>query len=437
MTLANLDSDPTNYDSPDFVAAVDRLSRGSIQISTIFGWRSNDVLGHPEMGTIEDVSRGRVDLAVVAARAWDLAGVKSFHALLAPFLVDSLELERRVIESPLAARMLEGVRPLGLVPLALVPGALRYPLGVTRALVRPGDYAGATIGIRPSGIERETFEALGARAQPYPAGSLAGLDGADLDVSTIAGNHYEKQARELTTNVVLWPRALVIVMNREKFDALTGAQQAVLRSAGRAAVEPHLASLRTDARGWLENACPRSGLQLIAAPASARAALRREVEQVFDELERDRLTRDLIAQIRVLRLDAPPTDQVRCARARGIASGRRGPFDGRWTLSLTREQLIGQGAPAALADRLHGSWQVEFAHGRFEYRNTRAGADARGTFAVHGSRARFVFASGLSLPEGMVAEVKWSIYRGRLRFIAIPKHPSALLSAGALDRARP
>ena len=80
---------------------------------------------------------------------------------------------------------------------------------------------------------------------------------------------------------------------------------------------------------------------------------------------------------------------------------------------------------------------VEFAHGRFEYRNKQAGADARGTFVVHGSRARFVFASGVSLPEGMVAEVKWSIYRGRLRFIAIPGHPSALLSAGALDPARP
>jgi TRAP-type C4-dicarboxylate transport system substrate-binding protein len=251
LTLANLDTDPSNSDSLDFVAAVDRLSHRSIRIRTIFGWRSNDALGHPEKGAIEDVRHGKVDLAVIAARAWDLAGVKSFHALLAPFLVDSLEFERRVIESPLTTRMLAGVRPLGLVPIALVPGDLKYPLGVTRALVRPGDYAGATIGIRPSGIERQTFEALGARARPYPAGSLTGLDGADLDVSTIASNHYEKQARELTTNVVFWPRALVIVMNRNAFDALRPAQWAVLRRAGRAAVEPHLAALRAaPGGGW-------------------------------------------------------------------------------------------------------------------------------------------------------------------------------------------
>ena len=148
--------------------------------------------------------------------------------------------------------------------------------------MRPGDYAGATIGIRPSGIERETFEALGARAQPYPAGSLAGLDGADLDVSTIAGNHYEKQARELTTNVVFSPRALVIVMNREKFDALTGAQQAVLRSAGRAAVEPHLASLdrcpglareRLPAKRAPTDRC--AGLGPRSAATCGRAGLRR------------------------------------------------------------------------------------------------------------------------------------------------------------------
>ena len=54
--------------------------------------------------------------------------------MLAPFLVDSLELERRVLESPLATRMLEGVEHAGLVGIALLPGPLRSPFGISHLL---------------------------------------------------------------------------------------------------------------------------------------------------------------------------------------------------------------------------------------------------------------------------------------------------------------
>jgi TRAP-type C4-dicarboxylate transport system substrate-binding protein len=435
LTLANIDSDPTNFDSPDFVEALRRLSGGSIRIETSYGWRWGDALAHVEKGTIEDVRRGKVDLAIVAARAWDLVGVKSFDALLAPFLVDSLELERRAIEGPPAARMLAGVRPLGLVGLAVVPGQLRYPLGVTRVLVAPADYVGATIGIRPSGIERATFEALGARTRIYPAGTIADLDGADLDLSTIATNHYELQAQALTTNVVFWPRALVIVMNRKAFEALTPAQEAILRRAGRAAVEPHLAVLRADPRGWLDNVCPGSGLRLVAASAADRAALRQAVEPVYRELDRDRLTRELIAQIRGLRRDAPPTDTVRCARAAPVVASPTRPFDGRWKTSMTDAQLRRAGATKELAKMLQGSWNAHFEHGRFDFRNRDTRARARGTFVVHGDRARFVFARAVGLEGGQVAELRWSIYQDRLSFIAIPGRPSLLLDAAPWMRA--
>jgi TRAP-type C4-dicarboxylate transport system substrate-binding protein len=435
LRLANVDSDPTNFDSPAYVEAVRRLSGGSIRIETTFGWRSDDPPSRAEKGTIDDVRSGKVDLAIVAARAWDLVGVKSFDALLAPFLVDSLELERRVLEGPPAERMLAGVRSLGLVGLALVPGQLRYPLGVTRALVTPADYVSATIGIRPSGIERATFAALGARTSIYPCCTLAGLDGADLDLSTIATDHYEQQAHALTTNVAFWPRVLVIVMSRKAFDALTPAQRVILRRAGRAAVEPHLAELRTDPQGWLDNVCPGSGLRLVVASTAQRAALRRAVAPVYRELERARQTRDVIGQIRNLRRNAPPTDAVRCARAAPVPVSASGPFDGRWQTSMTGKQLRHAGATRELAQLLRGSWALRFEHGRFDFRNRDAGAHARGTFFVHGDRARFVFARGVGLEGGKVAEVRWSIYNGRLSFIAIPGHMSALLDAAAWERA--
>jgi hypothetical protein len=317
----------------------------------------------------------------------------------------------------------------------MVPGALRYPLGVTRALAGPEDYEGATIGIRPSGIERATFEALGAQARLYPTGSLARLDGADVDLSTIATDRYELQARALTANVPFWPRALVVVMNRKAFEALTPEQQGILRRAGQAAVGPHLAELRVDPQGWLVNVCPRSRLRVVAASAADRAGLRRAVEPVYERLRRDPLTRELIDRIRGLRREAPPADRIRCGRVTPLELSRAGPFDGRWHATLTRTELLGQGASKPFADRLRGRWVAHFARGRFEFHNPVAGADAGGRFVVRGDVVEFVFARGVGLESGRSEKARWSIYRNRLSFEPMGG-PGIIGLGGPWERAR-
>jgi hypothetical protein len=52
--------------------------------------------------------------------AYDTVGIDSFQALLAPSLIDNPTLERRVLESDLAAEMLAGTSKLGLVGLAML-----------------------------------------------------------------------------------------------------------------------------------------------------------------------------------------------------------------------------------------------------------------------------------------------------------------------------
>ena len=114
-----------------------------------------------EKGVVEDIRGGKAQLGIVDARVWDTIGVKSFQALLAPFLVDSLELERQVLESPLATRMLEGVEQADVVGIALLAGPLRSPFGISHPLIGPTDYRGATIGIRPAGLMRTALQASG------------------------------------------------------------------------------------------------------------------------------------------------------------------------------------------------------------------------------------------------------------------------------------
>src|SRR5215204_3647600 len=139
LDSANFDRDRANIDSADFVAAVEHLSSGKIRIEVKFGWRSTQPTERAEQSAVDDVRAGKIDLAVIPARVWDRLGVTS----------------------SLANRMLVGVERLGLVGIALIPGELRYPLGISRSLIGATDYVGATV------------ECGRARAQSPPCTLLA------------------------------------------------------------------------------------------------------------------------------------------------------------------------------------------------------------------------------------------------------------------------
>ena len=161
-----------------------------------------------------------------------------------------------MLESPLVERMLEGVEPLGLVGLAVLPGLLAPTLRRSRGRSSARrDYAGAVFGIRYGGVARDSLAALGATAKAYRIGSLAGLDGAELDPWTIASNGYDAPGATLTANVVLWARPETIVISRAAFDRLPPAQQEILRRAGReargAGARPHREGAEGGARGGL------------------------------------------------------------------------------------------------------------------------------------------------------------------------------------------
>jgi TRAP-type C4-dicarboxylate transport system substrate-binding protein len=418
LTLANVDPDPTNIDSPDFVAAVERLSGRSLGIEVRFGWGSGMTGEAAEEQAVADVRDGTVDLAIVPVRALDRLGVASVRALLAPFLVDSLALQQQVLTSPLAERLLEGVASLGVVGIAILPGESRHPLGTDGPLLAPGDYRGATVGARSSPVAEATFRALGASSRPYTPGSLSGLDGAELGAVTIGTNRYEEQARAVTTNVVFWPRAMAIVMNRRAYDTLSERRRELLRRAGKRAVRALVAATAHETETWLAKACSRPGFTLVRASAQDRAALRAAVVPVYDLLERDVQTRELIAAIGRLRDARPATASpgvLRCAARPMPASGGARTLHGRWEATLTSEELRRSGASPGLATALQGSWSVAFDGARFEFRRVEGGGGT-GTYTVDGSSIRFVWAHGLEIRSGEVFVSGWSVYRDQLRF---------------------
>jgi TRAP-type C4-dicarboxylate transport system substrate-binding protein len=311
LKLATHDDD---YAYGSFAAAVAKLSGGSMRIKIATNWRAT---GDPteidyERGIVTDVRSGKVPLGIVGVRVWDTLGVPAFRALVAPFLIESLDLEARAIEGEHGRRALPSVSRRGVVGIALLPGLMRRPFGITRALVKPSDYDGAKIGIRPGRAAAATIAALGGVGRSFLAGDVSGLDGAELDLLVISTDVLDSPSRPLTGNVVLWPKAQTIVMNRAAFRRLTAEQRAILRRAGRAALEPELKRDARDER-YLRSLLCNSETPVVMASAADRAALRRAVASVYRSLERDPDTKSWIAQIRRMRKTAATgTDVVRC-----------------------------------------------------------------------------------------------------------------------------
>jgi TRAP-type C4-dicarboxylate transport system substrate-binding protein len=192
LTLADHEQGPDQVQA--WIEEVQRRAGGSLRIQVTNHWRDHEVAY--DKATIADVQAGKVALAKIAARAYDAVGIDSFQALVAPLLIDNPTLERRVLESDLATKMLAGTDELGLVGLAVLPTDLHKPLGVTRPLVRAGDYRGGRMGVGEGELAKATVTALGATpVSTLPGGPLSGLDGLELDLGGIKVNGYEQQPR--------------------------------------------------------------------------------------------------------------------------------------------------------------------------------------------------------------------------------------------------
>ena len=267
----------------------------------------------------------------------------SFDALHAPLLIDSYPLQRKVLESPLVPAMLDGLDKLDLVGIGMLPGPLRKPLGVS-SLLGPQDYIGTDIAYQRSQVAEQTLEALGAHGEEIPAeGSVAGFDGVEQQVGSIAGNRYDRNATYLAANVNLWPRPVVLFMNRDAFDGLDDEQRSALRDAARAAL-PATSELE---QGGDEEAAAilcRRGVKFVTADDADLAALERAVQPVYDRLERDAQTKAAIARIRAIRAAvASPPDAPACSGVEPelVASGVPTPIDGVYRSDVTLEQLRG------------------------------------------------------------------------------------------------
>jgi TRAP-type C4-dicarboxylate transport system substrate-binding protein len=408
LVLTLEQSDP-DFSGAQFAAAVERASGGSIRIDVSPEWHRDRV--DFEAGVVENVRARRSDLGVVGARVWDTLGVTSFQALVAPFLVDSLALEQEVLESPVAGRMLAGVERDGVVGVALLPGPPRRPFGYRRALVGRADYRGMRMGVYPGRVEQATLRSLGANTRFYLNLGGASREGAILNFSAIAGG-VGYRGKTVAGNVVFWTRPETVVMNRKAFEALSPAQRAILRDAGRQAVAPRLAEVERLEKDALASICEQRLATLVTVPPADVAALHAAVRPVYAALARNPETKDLLARIGQLRARrAPDAEVVRCPSP---AQSRASQVEGRWQSRVSADALLASGASEAEATTYAGSGTLELKNGRWVFRGDQT--TVTGTYSVEGDVIRLTMRTCTVNPcsPGAITEYVWSVYRDTL-----------------------
>jgi TRAP-type transport system periplasmic protein len=410
----------------DFVRAVDQQSDSGITIDYEDNWRK----GEPdqELSTVADVAAGRVDMAWVGARVLDEVGAPFFQPLLAPFLVDSYDVQQRVFAAGIPARMLDEVHLPGITAIGVLPGALRKLTGVARPFVKVDDFSGARIGTSAGELADETFRALGATPVRVPAqASLAGLDAIDNQPSSVQGNQYYKTARFLTTNVDLWPRPVVLLISSTRYAALPEEQRQLLRRAAQDVLPQASNDTMAEERQAGSGLC-LTPMKLVAASDAQRATLVHAVDQVYAQLDTNPTLRGYLDQIRTVKSSvAAAPDTILCPPSSEPAVAPT-PIDGVWEMTVTKEELAKVFDPADVVPENYGHFLYVFDQGHFalSQESELACTWEYGNYIVDGEQVNVTMIDGGGLaPSGALAKpgerwvYRWSEYRDQLTLNAL------------------
>lgn len=299
-----------------FVKDVSTASKGAIAIQTLPNYQGGDV------PLLQDVRGGAVDMASVSSAVWTTQGVTCFNALQALGLITRYDLERQVVTGPIGTSMLKCTQKVGLQGLAIHEGGLRKPLGAKAPLASLADFKGKAIRTPQSSVLETGIRGLGADPTAVPLPELYAalrdgtVDGAESNLGLVQTNKLYEVAKYMTANVNLWPFPTVLVMNKNKFDALTPQQQKIIVDAG-AKVPAFSIDFLLKPSDLPKTLCSE-GLKFAIASNTALGEFAGASKNVIATLSKDPTTKSYIDQIQALKNKlgpppAPPALPTGCA----------------------------------------------------------------------------------------------------------------------------
>lgn len=416
VTLKMPAPDGDDADAAYFASQVSSRTSGRVRI-VVDGNTYTSIDPDNEVRLVHDLRTGKVPLAYVPSRAWERAGVNSFRALQAPFLIGNYDLLRDVTTGEVGDTMLKSLGKVRLVGLGLVPKELRRPLG-RRPLTTVRAFRGARIRVVTSPTGELALRSLGARPltafdahQVNSALADRELEGVETEAHAIASNNYTRVAHYLTANLPLFAKAQTIVIRSDVLSRMSASDQAAMRAAAKATVAH--ADPAAQERTEVAQLC-HQGLRLAEASPGDLAELRRAGRQAYAVLDRDPGTRQAITAIEALGASASESSLASCPKSGNGSATTIAHFpEGRFETRLTVADFEAGGATRDPGFPV--PFRVTIQNGRW---HTNESPSFGGRLIVRGDQVTFA----IEQPTDAAGEretLKWSFYRGKLTFMVV------------------
>ncbi len=239
ISLRTTDTHPADYPTVQALAYMaDHLSRasdGRLTMKIYAGGQLGEEKDSLEITIFGGIDLNRVNLAPLNSI------VPETIVLGMPFMFDSIEHMRAVVDGPIGDEILAAMEPHGLIGLAYYDSGARSFYNVERPVRVPADLGGMKIRVQNSELFVELVSALGANPTPMSFGEvyeslvLGTIDGSENNwPSYESTRHYEVAPHYTRTEHSMAPE--VLVMSRHRWLKLDPADRELVREAARASV---------------------------------------------------------------------------------------------------------------------------------------------------------------------------------------------------------
>jgi tripartite ATP-independent transporter DctP family solute receptor len=222
-----------------------------------------------EKDTIEQLKIGGLDMMRINVAPLNNFVPETIVAGL-PFVFQSKEHMRAVLDGPVGDEILAAMAPQGFIGLAFYDSGARSFYTVKKPIKALTDLKGMKIRVQQSDLFVAMMEALGANATPMPYGEVytalkTGLvDGAENNwPSYDSSRHFEAAKFYNLTEHSLAPE--VLVFSKKIWDALPKEDQELIRKAAKASV-PHMRKLWDEREEKSRKTVEAAGVQVVEIP---------------------------------------------------------------------------------------------------------------------------------------------------------------------------
>ena len=410
----------------EFARQVSEMSNGEVTIVPVWKADGHDHRGWDQLvaGMVE---KGDLDMGLIPSRAWDTEGVTSLRALQAPFLITTAEQANQVATAEVAGEMLAGLDKAGVVGLALFPEGLRQIFSFGQPVLTPSDLKGMTVRAPRSETTTALFEALGATTDDAPGDAFgAGIADGTIGAaeSSLAFATDLPTLGTMTGNLILFPKINALVINDDKFAALTDGQRQVLQEAAAKTRDWAVSAVAPNAE-QAQKYCDFGGTIVVTSPQNL-AAFMTAAQPVYDALEQDPLTKAAIAEIRTLIGASPAASPIApCTpgvmtpdtETAGSDDAPAAPVpttfpEGVYRTTMDAQTLIDGGIDPGLANGVAGLNTMTFVNGRWQ--GDDPGVTCTGTYSVEDGRV--VVTGDTCEPGNVIFRATWTLDGTQLRF---------------------